>query len=117
LLLSSGSTYSLICPLGFAQDKLILANLGFLAQKRLARGLKLNRSEATALIAFQLQEYVRDGKHSVADLMQLGKEFLGRRHVLEGVEEAIHDVQIEGTFPVCADKGKHLNHQHRKLTL
>jgi urease gamma subunit len=82
------------------QDKLLLANLGFLAQKRLARGLKLNRSEAIALIAFQLQEYVRDGRHNVADLMQLGKEFLGRRHVLEGVEEAIHDVQIEGSFHV-----------------
>lgn len=82
------------------QDKLLLANLGFLAQKRLARGLKLNRSEAIALIAFQLQEFIRDGKHSVADLMQLGKEMLGRRHVLEGVEFAIHDVQVEGTFPV-----------------
>jgi urease len=86
--------------LDFFQDKLLLSNLGFLAQKRLARGLKLNRSEAIALIAFQLQEYVRDGRHSVADLMQLGKEFLGRRHVLEGVEEGIHDIQIEGTFHV-----------------
>lgn len=71
-----------------------------MAQKRLARGLKLNRSEAIALIAFQLQEYVRDGKLNVADLMQLGKEFLGRRHVMEGVEESIHDIQIEGTFQV-----------------
>ncbi|KAG7562165.1 hypothetical protein FFLO_02350 [Filobasidium floriforme] len=98
------------------QDKLLLANLGFLAQKRLARGLKLNRSEAVALIAFQLQEYVRDGKLNVADLMQLGKEFLGRRHVMEGVEESIHDIQIEGTFqnrtflvtvhdPICSDDG------------
>lgn len=78
----------------------MLSNLGFLAQKRLARGLKLNRSEAIALIAFQLQEFIRDGNHSVADLMQLGKEMLGRRHVLEGVEFAIHDVQVEGTFPV-----------------
>ncbi|KAJ9095087.1 Urease [Naganishia adeliensis] len=81
-------------------DKLLLANLGFLSQKRLARGLKLNRSEAIALIAFQLQEFIRDGKHSVADLMQLGKEMLGRRHVLHGVEHAIHDVLVEGTFPV-----------------
>ena len=52
------------------------------------------------MIAFQLQEYVRDGKLNVADLMQLGKEFLGRRHVMEGVEESIHDIQIEGTFQV-----------------
>jgi urease gamma subunit len=82
------------------QDKLLLANLGFLAQKRLARGLQLNQAEATSLIAFQLQEFIRDGKHSVADMMQLGKEFLGRRHVMEGVPEALHDVQVEGTFPV-----------------
>ncbi|KAJ9125548.1 Urease [Naganishia vaughanmartiniae] len=79
------------------QDKLLLANLGFLAQKRLARGLKLNRSEAIALIAFQLQEFIRDGKHSVSELMQVGKEMLGRRHVLDGVERAIHDVQVEVT--------------------
>lgn len=98
------------------QDKLILSNLGFLAQKRLARGLRLNRSEAVALIAFQLQEFIRDGNHTVADLMQLGKEFLGRSHVLEGVEEAIHDIQVEGAFPdgtflvtvhdpICSDHG------------
>jgi urease gamma subunit len=87
-----------------ASDRLLVIRtsscLGFLAQKRLARGLKLNRSEAVALIAFQLQEYVRDGELDVADLMQLGKEFLGRRHVMEGVEESIHDIQIEGTFQV-----------------
>ncbi|GHJ85337.1 hypothetical protein NliqN6_1739 [Naganishia liquefaciens] len=105
------------------QDKLLLSNLGFLAQKRLARGLKLNRSEAIALIAFQLQEFIRDGQHSVADLMQLGKEMLGRRHVLEGVEFAIHDVQVEGTFPdgtllvtvhdpVCTDLGNLSNALH-----
>lgn len=80
-------------------DKLILSQSGFLAQRRLARGLKLNLPEATALIASQLQERIRDGKHSVSELMQLGKEMLGRRHVLPGVSALMHDVQVEGTFP------------------
>ena len=72
--------------------------LGFLAQSRLARGLRLNKAEATALIASQLQERIRDGVHSVADLMQLGKNLLGRRHVLPSVPALLHDVQVEGTF-------------------
>jgi urease gamma subunit len=64
------------------QDKLLIATIGSLAQKRLARGLRLNRPEAVALIAFQLHEFIRDGRHSVAELMDLGKKFLGRRHVM-----------------------------------
>ena len=64
------------------QDKLVLVTLGQLAQKRLARGLKLNRPETIALIASQLHEYIRDGRHSVAELMDLGKKMLGRRHVM-----------------------------------
>ena len=72
---------------------------GFLAQKRLARGLRLNLTEATALIASQLQERIRDGQHSVADLMQLGKNMLGRRHVLPSVVPLLHEIQVEGTFP------------------
>jgi urease gamma subunit len=72
--------------------------LGFLAQCRLARGLRLNQAEATALIASQLQERIRDGVHSVADLMQHGKSLLGRRHVLPSVPALLHDVQVEGTF-------------------
>ncbi|ORY27481.1 hypothetical protein BCR39DRAFT_538206 [Naematelia encephala] len=98
------------------RDKLILSTLGSLAQRRLARGLVLNRSEAIALIASQLHEYIRDGRHSVADLMDLGKKILGRRHVMEGVPEGIHDIQVEGTFPdgtflvtvhdpICSDSG------------
>lgn len=71
---------------------------GFLAQKRLARGLRLNQTEATALIASQLQERIRDGIHSVADLMQHGKTILGRRHVLPGVANLLHEIQVEGTF-------------------
>ena len=78
-------------------DKLILHGAGFLAQKRLARGLRLNVPEATALLATQLLELVRDGK-SVAELMDVGRRVLGRRQVLPGVAEIIHEVQIEGTF-------------------
>jgi urease gamma subunit len=80
-------------------DKLILHQTGYLAQKRLARGLRLNQSEAVALIASQLAEFIRDGRHSVADLMDLGKQFLGRRQVMPGVAQMLHEVQIEGTFP------------------
>jgi urease len=66
----------------YLQDKLVLTTLGSLAQRRLARGLILNRAEAIALIASQLHEFIRDGRHSVAQLMDLGKKILGRRHVM-----------------------------------
>src|SRR5213083_1801310 len=79
-------------------DKLILHQAGFLAQKRLARGLRLNYPEAVALISTQLLEFIRDG-HTVANLMDLGRKFLGRADVMDGVPEMIHEVQIEGTFP------------------
>ena len=79
-------------------EKLMLHNAGFLAQKRLARGLRLNHPEAVALIAAQLLEFIRDGK-SVAELMNLGRKFLGRNQVMPGVPEMIYDVQVEGTFP------------------
>lgn len=96
-------------------DKLMLHQAGFLAQKRLWRGVRLNYPEAVALIATQLLEFIRDGK-SVPDLMDLGKNILGRRDVLPGVPEMIADVQVEGTFPdgtklvtvhepICADEG------------
>lgn len=71
---------------------------GCLAQKRLARGLQLNQSEAVALIASVLQERIRDGIHSVADLMQHGKTLLGKRHVLPGVPVLVGEIQVEGTF-------------------
>src|SRR3954467_10493546 len=79
-------------------DKLLLHQAGVLAQKRLARGLRLNYVEAVALIATQLLELVRDGR-SVAELMNLGRQMLGRRDVLDGVPEMIDEVQVEGTFP------------------
>lgn len=80
-------------------DKLRLHNAGFLAQKRLARGLRLNHPEAVALISTQLFELIRDGDRTVAELMDLGKTLLGRRQVLPGVPELIYTIQVEGTFP------------------
>jgi urease subunit gamma/beta len=79
-------------------DKLLLHQAGVLAQKRLARGLRLNHPEAVALIATQLLEFIRDG-NSVAELMNLGRKFLGRNQVMPGVPEMITEVQVEGTFP------------------
>ena len=79
-------------------DKLVLHQAGFLAQKRLARGVQLNYVEAVALIATQLLEFIRDG-YPVAELMDLGRRILGRRDVLDGVPEMIDEVQVEGTFP------------------
>ena len=79
-------------------DKLILHQAGCLAQKRLARGLRLNYVEAIALIATQLLEFIRDGR-SVAELMDLGRRLLGTGDVLDGVAGMIHEVQVEGTFP------------------
>ncbi|XP_076335039.1 urease subunit alpha-like isoform X2 [Tachypleus tridentatus] len=79
-------------------ESLHLHQAGFLAQKRLARGLRLNHPEAVALIASQVQELVRDG-YTVADLMDKGRHMLGRRQVLPGVEEMISEIQVEATFP------------------
>jgi urease subunit gamma/beta len=79
-------------------DKLLLHNAGFLAQKRLARGVRLNHPESVALIATVLLEFIRDGK-SVSELMNVGRQLLGRNQVMSGVPEMIYDVQVEGTFP------------------
>jgi urease subunit gamma/beta len=79
-------------------DKLVLHQAGFLAQKRLARGIRLNYPESVALIATQLLEFIRDGR-SVAELMDLGRQLLGRADVAEGVADMIDEVQVEGTFP------------------
>src|SRR5215203_3077935 len=79
-------------------DKLMLHQAGFLAQKRLARGLRLNYPEAVALIATQLLEFIRDGR-PVAELMDLGRQLLGRQDVADGIPEMIDEVQVEGTFP------------------
>jgi len=79
-------------------DKLLLHQAGVVAQKRLARGLRLNYVEAVALIATQLLEFIRDGR-TVAELMDLGRRVLGRADVLDGVGDMIDEVQVEGTFP------------------
>jgi len=79
-------------------DKLTLHQAGFLAQKRLARGVKLNHPESVALIATVLLELIRDGR-PVSELMGLGKKLLGRADVMPGVAELISEVQVEGTFP------------------
>lgn len=79
-------------------DKLLLHNAGFLAQKRLARGIRLNYPEAVALIATQLLELIRDGRR-VAELMDIGRTLLGRRQVMDGVPELVTEVQVEGTLP------------------
>ncbi|TKY59873.1 Urease protein [Spatholobus suberectus] len=80
-------------------DKLGLHNAGHLAQKRLARGLRLNYTEAVALIATQIMEFARDGEKTVAQLMSIGKHLLGRRQVLPAVPHLLNAVQVEATFP------------------
>lgn len=80
------------------KDKLLLFTAALLAERRLARGLKLNYPEAVALISASVMEGARDGR-TVAELMSLGREVLGRDQVMEGVSEMIHDVQVEATFP------------------
>nr|SCV31285.1 urease [Nepenthes alata] len=80
-------------------EKLVLQNAGFLAQKRLARGLRLNYTEAVALIASQILSFVRDGYKTVAELMDIGRQLLGRRQVLPAVAHLLDTIQVEGTFP------------------
>ncbi|EHJ94484.1 MULTISPECIES: urease subunit gamma [Halomonadaceae] len=80
------------------KDKLLLFSAAQLAERRKARGLKLNYPEAVALISFEIMEGARDGR-SVADLMSYGREILSRDDVMEGVAEMIDDVQVEATFP------------------
>jgi len=80
------------------KDKLMLFTAGLLAERRKARGLKLNYPEAIAYISAAILEGARDGR-SVAELMQYGRELLSVDEVMEGVPELIHDVQVEATFP------------------
>ncbi|MCP5137394.1 MAG: urease subunit gamma [Gammaproteobacteria bacterium] len=80
------------------KDKLLLFAAAQLAERRRARGLKLNYPEAVALISFEIIEGARDGK-SVAELMDYGRTLLTRADVMDGIAEMIHDVQVEATFP------------------
>jgi urease subunit gamma len=79
-------------------DKLTIFTAGLLAERRRARGLKLNHPEAVAFISAALLEGARDGK-TVAELMTFGTTLLGRDEVMEGVSEMIPEIQIEATFP------------------
>jgi urease subunit gamma len=80
------------------KDKLLVFTAALLAERRRARGLKLNHPEAVALISAALLEGARDGK-TVAELMSDGKAILARADVMDGVAEMIPEIQIEATFP------------------
>ncbi|MEY2840437.1 MAG: hypothetical protein RJB60_2736 [Pseudomonadota bacterium] len=80
------------------KDKLLIFTAALLAERRKARGLKLNYPEAVALITAAIMEGARDGK-SVAALMSDGKIVLSRDDVMDGVAEMIPDIQVEATFP------------------
>jgi urease subunit gamma len=79
------------------KDKLLIFTAGLLAERRLARGLKLNHPESVAYLSAALLEGARDGR-SVAELMHYGATLLRRDQVMEGVPEMIHEIQIEATF-------------------
>jgi urease subunit gamma len=80
------------------KDKLLIFTAGLLAERRKARGLKLNYPESVALISAAILEGARDGR-SVADLMSYGRTILTRADVMEGIPEMIPDVQVEASFP------------------
>ncbi len=80
------------------KDKLLLFTAALVAERRLARGVKLNYPEAVALITAAIMEAARDGR-TVAELMSFGATVLTRAQVMDGVPEMIPEVQIEATFP------------------
>jgi urease subunit gamma len=80
------------------RDKLLLSYAAELAQRRRARGVKLNYPEAVAILSSFVLEGARDGE-SVSNLMARGREVLTRDDVMDGIPEMLHEVQIEATFP------------------
>ena len=80
------------------KDKLLIFTAALLAERRKARGLKLNYPEATAFISAAIMEGARDGK-TVAELMSYGATLLTRHDVMEGIAELIPEIQVEATFP------------------
>ncbi|MFM2418543.1 MAG: urease gamma subunit [Pseudomonadota bacterium] len=80
------------------KDKLLIFTAALLAERRKARGLKLNYPESVAFITAAVMEGARDGR-SVAELMSYGATLLSRDDVMEGIAELITDVQVEATFP------------------
>ena len=80
------------------KDKLLVFTAALLAERRLARGVKLNYPEAVAFITAAILEGARDGR-TVADLMSFGSTVLRREQVMEGVPEMVPEIQVEATFP------------------
>ncbi len=80
------------------KDKLLIFTASLLAERRLARGLRLNHPEAVALITASILEGARDGR-TVAELMAMGRQVLRRDQVMEGIPELIPEIQVEATFP------------------
>ena len=80
------------------KDKLLIFTAGLVAERRKARGLKLNHPESIALISAAVLEGARDGR-TVAELMSFGTTILSRAEVMDGVPEMIPDIQVEATFP------------------
>ena len=80
------------------KDNLLIFTAGLVAERRLARGVKLNYPETIAYISAALMEGARDGR-TVADLMHYGTTLLSREQVMEGIPEMIPDIQVEATFP------------------
>lgn len=80
------------------KDKLLIFMAAQLAEKRKAKGIKLNYPESIALISSEIMEGAREGK-TVAELMSYGRTLLSRDDVMEGIPEMIHEVQVEATFP------------------
>ena len=80
------------------KDKLLIFTAALLAERRRARGLKLNYPEAVAMISAAVMEGARDGQ-SVAELMSAGRNVLTRDDVMDGIAEMIPDIQVEATFP------------------
>jgi len=80
------------------KDKLLIFTAALLAERRLARGLRLNYPEAIAMISAAIMEGARDGR-TVAELMSFGATLLSRAQVMDGVPEMIPEIQIEATFP------------------
>ncbi len=80
------------------KDKLLIFTAALLAERRKAKGLKLNYPEAVAYITAGILEGAREGR-SVAELMQFGKTLLSREDVMDGIAEMVTEVQVEATFP------------------
>jgi urease subunit gamma len=80
------------------KDKLLIVTAALLAERRMARGLKLNYPEAVAYLSAAIMEGARDGR-SVAELMSHGTALLTREQVMDGVPEMIPEIQVEATFP------------------